>query len=312
MRRWRAGSIRVPGGVGNLVRMEIDEALAQARHALEALDRAARSRPALSGQDVFVAPFFYAADKGRAEITRRVFRHWARVADELGARVIGVGSEGKVSRGLWCEVFDDIDYHEYPQCWRGSATGAGSVGLRAKFDEAIRRARIFNPERVFIGGSDDIIPADWFRAAWKSSADLVGVKGGAWVVEYRRVGSVPGRRVVARRIESPLERDPRIMEWDGRYGWAPDIEFCGGGVVMGREMLDDWGWAPFRDPSCEIGVERRAREEGWRVEAIEGRFFAVKAEGAVLNDAGRSNRIGARPAQPTVITEWRETWGGLA
>lgn len=254
----------------------------------------ASADPAPGSTDVIAIPFFYAADRDRAEITRRAFRHFSDVAAEVGARVIGVGSEGKTSRALWCEIFDEVDYHEYPQCWTARTVGGGgSDGLRAKFDETVRRARVHNPGRVFIGGSDDFIPVEWWRKAWASEADLVGVSGGANIVQF-------APRAVASRIEM----------WDGRYPHAPDIEFCGGGVVMSRDLLDAWGWAPFDATGDEVRIERRAREESWRVEAIEGRFWAVKARGAVLNEAGRSKRVGAVPAGG-LRAEWMMMWEGL-
>lgn len=288
--------------------METDEALAQIRNAVEALDYQERQRRRISsitrasitvediGQDVIAVPFYCYGSNARSEVTRRVFRHFRRVAEEVGARVIGLGSEGQVSRALWCEIFDEVDYHEYPQTWVARHVGgAGSEGLRQKFDETVRRARVHNPARVFIGGSDDVIPMEWWRKAWKSEADLIGVGGGALIVRY-----------------GPRAQSSQISVWDGRYGWAPDIEFCGAGVVMSRELLDGWGWAPFRDEHCEIGVERRAREEGWTVETIEGRFWAVKVQGAVLNEAARAGRAGARPVVDSGIrADWVELWDSL-
>jgi hypothetical protein len=172
-------------------------------------------------------------------------------------------------------------------------TGAGSPGLRAKFDETVRRARIFNPRRVFIGGSDDVIPVEWWREAWKSEADLIGVSGGARIVRLHQTRPVASA----------------VTEWAGTYAWAPEVEFCGGGVVLGRDLLDAWNWAPFRDPNCEIGVEKRAREEHWIVEAIEGRYWSVKVPGAVLNEANRATRAGAVAVDARA--EWTELWESL-
>lgn len=275
--------------------MDQGEALAQIRRAVEALERVERA-PApldLSGQDVIAIPFYFTTNKARNEVTRRVFRHLRRVADEVGARVIGVGSEGKVSRSLWCEVFDEVDYHEYPQTWT-RVTGAGSPQLRAKFDETVRRARVFNPRRVFIGGSDDVIPVEWWREAWKSEADLVGVSGGARIVRLHQTRPIAST----------------VADWGGTYGWAPEVEFCGGGIVLGRDLLDAWNWAPFSEPNCEIGVEKRAREEHWIVEAIEGRYWSIKVPQAVLNEASRATRAGAVAVNAQAA--WTELWESLA
>lgn len=285
--------------------MDDDEALAQIREALGVLERSTNPRPVVpvgAGQDVIAIPFFFCANKARAEITRRVFHHLRGVAEELGARVIGLGSEGEVSRRVWCSVFDEMDYHEYPQPWTsgrqgGAPSGAGSDGLRAKFDETVRRARVFDPRRVFIGGSDDVISLDWWRQAWKSEADLIGVTGGARIVRY---GIRPEQSV--------------LMSWDGKYSWATDVEFCGGGVVMSRALLDGWRWAPFDEAGDEIRLERRAREEGWAVEAIPAEsFWAIKAPGAVLNEAARARRVGAAVVNDVALrADWNELWKGLA
>lgn len=240
---------------------------------------------------VMALPFFWAEDRERHEVTRRCFHHFRNVADALGMRVTGMGSEGAVSRALWAGIFDEIDYAEYPQNF--VATNAGSVGLRAKFDESIRRTRYLNPDRVFIGGSDDIIPLDWFAKAFASDADLVGVTGGALIVGMQN-------------------REPtRSQLWDGRYKSGKDLEFCGGGLVMSRRLLEAWEWAPFRDPSDEVGIERRARAEGWVVEGIAGRFYAIKCK-QVLNSYSIGTRLGAVAQGMDEFRQFKQLWDSLA
>lgn len=245
-----------------------------------------------AGIDVLCVPFYFCANPQRAEVTRRVLRHLARVAEDIDAVVIGLGSEGDISRNLWREFFDVSTYSEFPQMWARLGS-AGHPLLRAKFDECVRRAAIYNPSRVFIGGSDDIIPAEWFRQAFKSDADLIGVSGGAHIVRYDSTSHV------------------EVWDWDGRYAGHDDITFCGGGFVLSRALLDAWDWAPFRDGADEIGTERRARREGFRVECIDGPFWAVKVPGAVLNDPRMAQRYGATRAGRAVRTEWHRVWGGL-
>jgi hypothetical protein len=206
--------------------------------------------------------------------------------------VIGVGSEGEVSRNLFREFFDVSCYSEYPQNWVRIGAG-GHPLLRAKFDETLRRAAIYNPNKVFIGGSDDLIDIDWFRRAFKSDADLIGVTGGAHVVRY-----IGGSHV-------------EICDWDGTYPGHPDIELCGGGFVLSRRFLDAMDWAPFKDGSDEIGVERRARRMGYKVESIRSPFYAIKVPGAVLNDPRMAVKYGAQAAGAAVRAEWHQLWDAL-
>jgi hypothetical protein len=239
---------------------------------------------------VCALPFYFVGDRERREVTRRVFKHYRNMADQLGVRVTGMGSEGKVSRGLWCEFFDELDYREYPQDFQ--ANQSGSVGLRAKFDEAFRATRHLGPARVFMGGSDDLIPIDWYAKAFASDADLVGVTDGAVVVGLQRGN--PSRTLV----------------WDGRYSHATDVLFCGGGLVFSRALLEKWGWAPFAQPSDEVGIERRARAEGWSVEGFPGPFFAVKCQ-KVLNRFEVGQRLGAPAGDRRVLAEFMTLWNAL-
>jgi hypothetical protein len=240
---------------------------------------------------VVALPFYWCADRERREVTRRIFHHYRNLADQLGVRITGVGSEGKVSRGLWIEFFDEVDYREYPQTF--SATNSGGAGLREKFDETIRATRHLDPERVFIGGSDDLIPIDWYAKAFASDADLVGVTGGAVVIGMQR--GQPNRSHV----------------WDGIYTHATDVEFCGGGLVLGRRLLDAWEWAPFAQPGDEVGIERAARAQGYLCEGIPGPFFAVKC-GKVLNGYNVAGRHGAQPGGTEVVAAFRAHWDALA
>jgi hypothetical protein len=276
------------------------EALAHIRAAIDSIeDILNEPKPAPeivaaspAGIDVIAIPFFFVSNPLRAEVTRRVLRHFRNVADELDLVVIGVGSEGDVSRDLWREFFDVSTYSEYPQNWVRIGAG-GHPLLRAKFDETLRRAAIYNPGKVFIGGSDDLIDADWFRRAFKSDADLIGVSGGAHVVRY-----IGGSHV-------------EIFDWDGTYPGHPDIEFSGGGFVLSRAMLDAMDWAPFKEGADEIGVERRARRMGYKIEAINSPFFACKVPGAVLNDPRMAVKYGAQIAGAAVRQQWKTMWDSL-
>lgn len=247
--------------------------------------------------DVLAIPFYFVADPERCEVTRKVFGHYAKVAADLSLEVVGVGSEGARSRRLWGEFFPDANYREYRQRWQGSASAVGSRLLRLKFDATVRATRQFDPQRVFIIGSDDILTAGFFAEAVESHADLVGVAG----------GTRDAVRLVRRSTE-------QVFVWDGRYPWAPDVACCGGGFGFSRRLLEEWRFAPFSEPGCEVGIERRARTDGASIltlppAARSFRFWAVKGESGVLNGWDDIGQLGLREAP--LWTEFTDLWDAL-
>lgn len=231
--------------------------------------------------NVLAIPFYFCTHPQRRLVTHKVFAHYAKIAADLGLATIGVGSEGDVSRDVWSEYFAD-GYIEHPQTF--TAGVGGSEGLRAKFDATVQAAQRFGPERVFIGGSDDILPPEFFAHAFASDADVVGITGGCRIVH-----------------------DKQIYEWDGCYDWAPEVTLCGGGLVLSRRLLDRWGWAPFSEQGDEMAIERRARGDGFTIEGVECGFWSVKTTGAVLNDCPP----GLPMASPETHATFDALWAAL-
>lgn len=264
-----------------------------ARLARELEDRPTARAP--TATNVLAIPFYFVADHDRRNVTRKVFAHYANVAAELDLAVVGLGSEGKLSRTLFAQHFPADNYREYPQP-ASRMTGAGNAVLRAKFDETVRAARPFNPARVFIIGSDDLIDSGFFAAALASDADLVGI------------GSGPPDAV---RIVRLARRE--VHYWHGHYPNAPDLQCCGGGFGFSRRLLDEWDFAPFARPGDEVGIERRAREEGFTIEGLPAgadtfRFHAVKTERAVLNGWAQVARVGPVKAPPSAFADFSRRW----
>lgn len=241
-------------------------------------------------------PFYWAADPERGECTRKVFAHYQRVAD-LGIDVYGVGSEQDISRDLFCRYFPEANYVEFPQSWVWSPSG-GRPELRRKFDACIEATRTADRSQVFIQGSDDLLTVEFFRHAMKSQADLVGVGGGA----------TGGTRIV--RLCTG-----EVVEWRGGYNWGSDLLFVGGILGLSRRLLDAWDWQPFSEPNDEVGVERRARDEGFTLEAFYGDrdgfvCWNVKTETA-LNKWDYVRKYNLRPAPDAVRTSFRTMWEAL-
>lgn len=244
--------------------------------------------------NVLTIPFFYTTDPERREATRKVFRHYKTIADNLNLAVVGVGSEGLHSASLFYRFFGD--YHEYPQTWDTIDAG-GCAGLRAKFDACIAATKKYDPAHVFILGSDDVLTEGFFRKAIESPADLVGVAG----------GPDGGTRVV--RLSTG-----DIVEVRGPFPWMPDIQFVGGCLRLSRALLERWEWAPFAEPGDEAGIERRARHEGVTIEGLAGSrdgfaCWNVKTE-RVLNGWKSIGETSSTPA-PHLTAEFHSLWGAL-
>lgn len=213
---------------------------------------------------VIVCPFYYCTDPTRAEITRRIFRHYKN----LGHPFIGVGSEGDTSRELFGSVVGVTDgYYEYEQhfdCATLPIPGAGCIGLRQKFDYAIAAAKIFDPDYVFITGSDDLTPRAFFDHL---GADLIGIgdaaHGGG--TNMWRTGTQGYARIA-------------------HSGFA-GTTLCGGPLGFSRRYLNSIDWHPFVLPNCEVGAERLAVQHGATIEALPLDFWQVKS-GACLNPIG--------------------------
>lgn len=248
--------------------------------------------------NVIAIPFFFTTDPQRRAVTAKVFRHYQRIADNLGLIVVGVGSEGSTSRGLFEQFFPPEHYVEYRQRWHAQPGPAGSAELRKKFDATIQAARTWGPDRVFILGSDDVLTERFFELGLSSDADLVGV--GA--------GSQACTRIV--RLSTG-----EVVEWDGRYPAGEELMFCAGCLGLSRSLLDRWRWAPFSLAGDEVGVERRAAADGATCEAFYARrdgfdVWNVKSE-RVLNSWANVLKVKPKKASRKVRDGFHAMWAEL-
>lgn len=234
-----------------------------------------------------VSPFYFCSDPARAEITRRVFKHYSLI----DAVFIGVGSEGDLSREIFCRDHPESQYREFVQDFDIPGP-AGSRELREKFNFAVRAAREYEPDRVFIVGSDDMIPPQFFR---ESDADLLGLSPGSGSGVYFW----------------PY-RSARAFWWEG-YAPDSDVQCVGGVLGMSLRLLDELDWRPFQFKSDEIGLERYVRATSGSVELRSGMPSWHPKAHAVLNSFDlilRNRRL--VNAAPDVLAEFLEYWECLA
>lgn len=227
--------------------------------------------------------FYFCADEERAEITRRVFRSYA----ELPVLFIGLGSEGRCSRELFCETFPAEQYVEYPQHFLRPESW-GSPGLRAKFDAAVQACRPYGTEWVFHVGSDDLAPPETFAPSL--TADLVGVGGGSYLWAHG-----------TDRFEYVAHPQPEPLQ-------------CSGGPLgFSRRYLDAIAWSPFANRGCEQGAELMARRHAFEVEARPWPFWQIKG-GIVLNPIDLFDRHAPVRVDPTdiAVRDFLTRWDSLA
>lgn len=245
---------------------------------------------------VAVCPFYTYGDEDRIEITRRVFRHYARIE---GLTFVGVGSEGAMSRDLFCEENDEARYFEYEQDFDAEKVGAGgSDGLRAKFNWSISQARAFDPDVVYTVGSDDLVAGRHLTSP--VDAMLTGIATGpGGGVCFWRYGTDDCFRL----------EDARIV--------YPDIRFAGGCLGVRRDLLDLLDWRPYQFTGDEYGLERHVRAE-YGPEAIDARFgvpyWSAKC-GRVLNGYQLLKQMQQFRIVPVPDIEWiafKTLWDSLA
>ena len=238
-------------------------------------------------------PFYYCADPERYEITRKMLHHWANLAERFDITLIGTGSEGDLSRDLWCQHHPAEQYFEYDQSAWPQQPGAGSCpGLIDKFNRTVEHAREFNPDRVLLVGSDDYLSADYIARMLDSTADMTG----------------PSSAFLA-------YRDERVW-WDGRWGpgWQ-QLKVCAGIYSFTPAALDKADWRPWQFGQHEGNLELAfTREFGCTLEPISGGhgYWMVKGE-CVLNSLQlmRDHGYTIEPAAPADVAKFHAVWETL-
>jgi hypothetical protein len=206
---------------------------------------------------------------------------------------IGVGSEGELSRSMFCDFFPETQYLEHPQWWKDADIGpGGSAGLRHKFNKGIHRSYQFDPEMVFLIGSDDFYPRSMFAP---SDADLIGgaagQDGGLFFWQY---GSLD-----------------EAWYWDGK---SSGLDLIGGCLGFSTRLLDAYGWMPFQWEGDEAGVVRNiTADDRWTIEPRARCWGWHPKTGRTLNSLQRVMAWHDLTAAPRdEVDGWLAYWDSLA
>lgn len=158
----------------------------------------------------------------RPALTRLVFRHVARLREELAGEMeivpAAAGSEGDESRKIAEEC--GFLYAEVP-----------NAPLGAKWNAALGILRDRNVDGVCIFGSDDLANAAWFRLLRKhvdAGADRLGVRGMHF-------------------FDQPTGR---LVDWGG-YLPPKEGDTPGAGRFLHRRILDAVGWKLWPDMAAK-------------------------------------------------------------
>lgn len=105
-----------------------------------------------------VIPFYYCYNIENYNITSKLFKHYS----SMDIDVYGIGSEGELSKTLFCEFFPETNYLEFSQDWSGVPSG-GCEGLTRKYNTGLDFVlKNSNSDYITILGSDDFISEGYF------------------------------------------------------------------------------------------------------------------------------------------------------
>jgi len=221
----------------------------------------------------------------RWELTLEVLSHYRDVsqqlADTIDVRVLAVGSEGEVSRGVAESA--GVDYFE-----------ADNEPLWQKYDAGFLEARREAPDAVALVGSNDVFDAVCFSRAM--SAIVAGVaRPTCWPCPTETKdhclpassATRPGADLVGL-VDCYLVDQatgdawywPGYLPGSDRHG-----ETIAAGRVYGRDLLDKIGWRPYQN------AQRTQDASGWSLNDDQASNDLAKQHGAKIV-AWRMDEIG--------------------
>lgn len=129
-----------------------------------------------------VIPFYYCFNNENYSITSKLFKHYSN----MNIEVFGVGSEGSLSKDLFCKFFPESNYLEFPQDWTYVPSG-GCEGLTRKYNTSLDFV-LKNSEADFISivGSDDFISKEYFYNF--DSQGVTGISGDYYMMNSSEYG----------------------------------------------------------------------------------------------------------------------------
>jgi hypothetical protein len=118
-----------------------------------------------------VIPFYYCFNNENYSIISKLFKHYS----DMDVEVFGVGSEGNLSKDLFCRFFPEKNYLEFTQDWTYVPSG-GCEGLTRKYNTSLEFVlKNSTADFISIVGSDDFISKEFF--ANFSNDSVTGISG---------------------------------------------------------------------------------------------------------------------------------------
>lgn len=130
-----------------------------------------------------VIPFYYCYNPENYQIISKLFKHYSN----MNIDVFGVGSEGSLSKDIFCKYFPEENYLEFHQDWSGVPSG-GCEGLTRKYNTSLNFV-LENSSTKFISilGSDDFISEEYFISFDENS--VTGISGDYHMMNSNEYGT---------------------------------------------------------------------------------------------------------------------------
>jgi hypothetical protein len=179
-----------------------------------------------------VIPFYYCFNNENYIIISKLFKHYS----DMNLEVFGVGSEGSLSKDVFCKFFPEENYLEFDQDWTYVPSG-GCEGLTRKYNASLQFVlENSNADFISIVGSDDFISQEYFHNFDNQS--VTGISGDYYMMQGPRWGIFASEKYCA------------------SYG----IKFSSGaGLTFPRHVLEKLGFDVFGGMD-EVTLEPKLHE----------------------------------------------------
>lgn len=173
-------------------------------------------------------------------------------------KVCIAGSEGETSRDMVTK--EGFDYIEHP-----------NQPLGQKFNAALQLAKDFDPDFVFLTGSDDLISPRTFQIY----LDIIG--------KYRRIASIGTKDFYFYHLPTG-----KASYWGGYINHRKG-NTCGAGTMLSREFVELWNWKIWKD-DLERGLDGSVHKK-LKMTFLRKIYFSLKKHGVVSVDLKNNDSL---------------------